>query len=153
MTDVAELLDGDPAAMVEAKLHYTKFPDPDTFAELVHRHGLEYAGIDRDGFPGTPFLWGKNPGTDEQVILATACHPITTERFGLPRTKNEGEIICREQDEEGYASYLYLAGPAYAAEPLYQDVHETAELIKGEFQPLGPVDHDEADGDGGGASE
>lgn len=137
VTDGGTALDAgvDPDATVAAELHYTAFADTDVFVALVQRHGLDYAGTTNDHLPGpgaTPFVWGKNHGTDEQVLLATGCHPVT------------GEFHAGGYREEGYASYLYLAGPAYAAEPLYQDVHETAEYMKGEFQPLAPV---EGDGD------
>ena len=119
--------DVDPDTIVAAELHYTTFADAAAFASLTHRHGLEYAGVTED-LSATPFVWGKNLGESEQLLLATGCHPVT------------GEFHAGGYREEGYASYIYIAGPAYAAEPLYQDIRETADRIKGEFQPLAPVE-------------
>ncbi|WP_226043537.1 hypothetical protein [Natrinema sp. DC36] len=111
-----------------AELHYTDFGDGETFRDLAREHGLEYTGQHPQAAPGaTSHQWTATDG----LSLWTAEDP-TRERTESVITADGRE----ERDKTGYASYLFIEGPAAAAESLFRDVVKSAVYIKGEFQPL-----------------
>lgn len=117
------------------ELHYTDFESQEAFEALTERHGLEYIGDSPEDGPGaTRHLWAATDG----LSLWTAKDP-TKERMREVMTAEGTE----PRDATGYASYLFVDGPAGAAEMLYRDVIETAGYIKGEFKPLQTRDGEE----------
>ena len=114
--------------MVQAKaeLHYTTFEDGATFRELLDRHDMHYAGARQPAteFNGDP-VSGVHVWCGEDVHMTTKCDPIDGEHLD--------DLAC---GDPGYASYVTVVGEVTAAEALFRDVVETAERIKGEFDPL-----------------
>jgi len=93
-----------------AELHYTCFESCEAFREVIVRHGLQLVAECPDEH--YQWLWAAPDG----LKLRTAKAPF--------------------EGDDGYLSYTYIRGPAGGAERLFEDVAETAEYIKGEFQPL-----------------
>jgi len=114
--------------MVQAKaeLHYTAFEDGAAFRELLDRHDMHYAGERQSAveFNGET-VSGVHVWCGEDVHMTTKCDPI------------DGEHLNDLADgAPGYASYVTVVGEVTAAEALFRDIVETAEWIKGEFDPL-----------------
>jgi hypothetical protein len=113
-----------------AELHYTSFEDAETFHELRRRHGLKRADWQAVETQATArsYAWEADDG----LVLFTNADPVAG-------THPNDDATGRE----GYCSYVSIDGPAAAAEALFRDIVETAERIKGEFQPLTTDDGDE----------
>lgn len=100
-----------------AELHYTGFESFEQFKELCQRHGLKLTAE----FPNEHMRW------------------VWVAPDGLKLSSSKAPF----DGEEGYLSYTHIRGPAGAAEHLFNDIAETAEYIKGEFQPLQTDDGEE----------